>query len=168
MSPRNDDAPIDPEASMRRAHRSALSVLFLALALAAAPLMAAQQGLEEADALFAQQNYADSSAIYARFLESIHPPEELWHANTRLAMCHLRLGHYDEAVAAGEGAVKRFADTIRAPRAHRLLGMLYLTMPHQGTEKGGKYYRGQWDQGRHKDSTKSDQKRAIGHLEKAR
>ncbi|MBI3894054.1 MAG: hypothetical protein HY303_21250, partial [Candidatus Wallbacteria bacterium] len=124
--------------------------------------------LATADKLWGEQNFKEAQEAYSKFLESIHPPEQLWHASSRLALSHLRMQEYDEAVKAAEQTVKRFAGALREVRACRFLGTLYLTMPHYGTEKGGKYYRGRWDQGRQKDSTKADRKKAVEYLERAR
>ncbi|MBI4867408.1 MAG: hypothetical protein HY816_10705 [Candidatus Wallbacteria bacterium] len=124
--------------------------------------------LAAADKLWEEQNFKEAQQGYSKFLESVHPAEQLWHASSRLALSHLRMQEYDEAVKAAEETVKRFAGQLREARACRFLGTLYLTMPHWGTEKGGKFHRGRWDQGIQKDATKSDRKKAIGHLERAR
>ena len=132
--------------------RSRFALLGLCLALLAATF-AVRAGLETppsreaADKAFELKNYRDAAAIYAALLEAGATDEALHHANQRLIVCHLRLQVFDDAIGAAEGYIDRTKGTPHEARAERLLGNLYLTIPHWGTRSGGKFRRGQWGQG---------------------
>ncbi len=124
--------------------------------------------LRKADGLYDQQNFKEASQVYRKFLESKHPSEELSHASFRLITSQLRLQDYDGAIQAAGEATERFKGTLKEIAVRRLLATMYLTMPHHGTEKGGKFHRGRWDQGIRKDSTISDKRLAVENLQQAR
>jgi hypothetical protein len=124
--------------------------------------------LAAADRQHAAGNFKDAAEAYTSFLESVHPPEQLWHATVNQALCWLRLRAFDRALESAEAALARFAGTIREAHAHRLLGSFYLLVPHSGSFQGGKYLRGEMGDGEFHESTAADRDRAVEHLEKAR
>jgi len=124
--------------------------------------------LTKADALFEKQNWKEAAALYRNFLTKKQEPDDAWHASLQLSLCHLRMEEYDQALEVAEETVRRFQGTIREARAERVLGNLYLTLPHWGTEKGGKFYRNRHDQGIYKYTYALDRKKAVEHLERAR
>ena len=126
------------------------------------------EALVKADALFKEQHWKEAAAAYTEVLSKRQAPEYAWRASTQRMAAHLRMGQFDEAVAAAEAMVTRFQGTVREARAERVLGNLYLALPHWGTEKGGKYYRNRHDQGIYKYTYALDRKKAVAHLERAR
>ena len=124
--------------------------------------------LAAADRQHAAGNLKDAAEAYSAFLESTHPPEELWHATVNQALCWLRLRQFDRALEAAEAAIARFAGSVREAHAHRLLGTFYLLVPHNGMLRGGKYLRGEMEEGEYRESTAADKEHAVEHLETAR
>ena len=124
---------------------------------------------KKADKLFEDKNYRDAAAAYEEFLKGNPSDDDAWHSSSQIILCHLRMQAFDKAEAAGEEAVKRLAGKIGEARAHRLIGNLYLALPHYGSEQAGKFHRAKWDgNGRYVQTNIRDRDRAVSHLEKAR
>jgi uncharacterized protein YfaS (alpha-2-macroglobulin family) len=121
-----------------------------------------------ADAAFEKKNYADAAKEYEAFLVDGRADEAAWKAAQQLLLCRLKLSQFGKADETAEAIVKRFAGKFEEARARRLAGNLLLQLPHNGTEAGGKFLRGEWGQGRHVNTEKKDRNRAVAHLEKAR
>ncbi len=124
--------------------------------------------LKQADQQFEKGNYLDAATSYARLLEQA-PRHDKWeHASQRIITSYLRLQRFDDAIDAATSHIDRCKNTYLEPRAERLLGNLYLTLPHWGTRSGGTFHRGQWKQGIYLVTYNHDKGKAIGHLERAR
>jgi len=118
------------------------------------------------DALFELKHYAEAADAYA---EAVKGGKEGWRrAAQRLILCKLRLGLYDDAIAAAEDYIARTAGTPYEARAERLCGHLYMLLPHWGTRSGGKFHRADSRQGIRLVSYQFDKKRAVAHMERAR
>ena len=124
--------------------------------------------LEEAARLFAEQRFAEAAQAYGRALAPGLAREAAWQASNQVMLCELRLGRFDAALAAARATIGRFLDTIDEARAWRVLGNLYLALPHHGTEKGGRFVRGVHEQGIYRLSYRADRRHAVACLEKAR
>ncbi|MFN7971802.1 MAG: MG2 domain-containing protein [Acidobacteriota bacterium] len=124
--------------------------------------------LDRGDELFKKQNWKDAEAAYRKALGAGLKRDLAWKASNQILLCALRLSEYDRAEEAARETVGRFLGTIDEARAYRILGNLYLTLPHQGTEKGGKFLRGVYDQGIYRFSYRKDRRLAVLALEKSR
>ena len=124
--------------------------------------------LLKANKEFEKKNYADAAKQYQRFIESAPKHKEIHAASKRIIAANLRLSLFDAALEAAEAYVERVKGTYHEARAHRLVGNLYMNVPHWGTRSGGKFHRNQWKQGIHVRSYKHDKTRSVDHLEKAR
>ena len=124
--------------------------------------------IEEADRLFEEKNYRDAATLYTRLVGGAMDEASRRRASERIVTCRLYLKLYDEALEAAREHVIRCKDTIYEARAERLLGNLFLLVPHYGTRAGGKFLRAEWTQGIHVVSYRHDKKEAIEHLERAR
>lgn len=75
---------------------------------------------------------------------------------------------YDEAIRLALGRVDAVVDPVERAEVLRLLGQLFLALPHFGTIAGGTFLRGEWKPGWHEEVLARDWKTAVGHFEKAR
>jgi hypothetical protein len=122
----------------------------------------------QANKLFEEKSYEDARAIYARIAEAEPGTPRGWKAGQRVIVCLLRLGRFDDAVAAAEAGVARTKTKAAEARARRLAGNLYMSVPHWGTRSGGVFRRNVWDQGLQVESSRHDKRKAIEHLSRAR
>ncbi len=158
---------------MLRRRSFALVILSIAVLTSLAAFLPAEkidpaELVDKADKQFEQKNYKDAANTYATLIKTA-PKHEKWrHANKRIIICNLRLRLFDQALSEAEKYVKRTTGTPYEARAERLLGNLYMNVPHWGTRAGGKFHRAQWKQGIHLRSHRHDKAHAAKHLEKAR
>ena len=124
--------------------------------------------LAEGEKLFEQQNWAEAAAAYRKALGDGLGRRAAWRASNQIVICHLRMAEYDEAIEAAEHTIGRFLETVDEARAWRILGNLHLSLPHHGTEKGGRFHRGVYDQGIYRFSYRMDRALAVLCLERAR
>src|SRR5262245_34797922 len=124
--------------------------------------------LTEAKALFEAQNWEQAEARYRKALESGLKRDAAWDASNQIMLCALRLGQHERALQAAADTVGRFQGTIDEARAWRVLGNLYLELPHWGTDQGGKFHRAIYGQGRYHSSYRTDRALAVQALEKMR
>lgn len=149
-------------------NRSAVATLIVAvlLGLGASAASAGRPDMTKADHLFAQKHYAEAAETYAAVFRT---KEGDWHrAAERFILCKLRLELYDEAIEAAEEYVARTEGTRQEARAERLMGHLYMLLPHWGTRAGGEFHRGEHRQGIRLQSWRHDKKHAVRHMERAR
>ncbi len=125
--------------------------------------MLAATRFPDAEALFNAKNYKQAAEAYAREVKT-NPHK----ASQREILCYLRLQDFDEALKAAHRYLKRTANTVDEAAAQRLVGNLYLALPHWGTRTGGQFYRGQYKQGIRLQSHRHDRALALKHLQKAR
>ena len=135
-------------------------------ALAADPTAA--ELLKNADKLFEQKSYKEAASVYEALLKKAPRHEKWHHAGRRVIMCKLRLSLFDPALEAAGKYVKRCKDTPYEARSERLLGNLYMLVPHHGTRAGGKFLRAQWKQGIQVRSNQYDKRHDVAHMERAR
>ncbi|MHC4933306.1 MAG: tetratricopeptide repeat protein, partial [Planctomycetota bacterium] len=124
--------------------------------------------LKQADAQFEKKNYKDAAQSYEAFIGKEPAHAKAHDAYRRLMVCNLRLQQFDAALEAAERYVAFTKGSHLEARAQRLLGNLYLTIPHWGTRAGGKFHRAQWKQGVRLRSERHDKSRAFAALERAR
>jgi alpha-2-macroglobulin len=128
------------------------------------------QALEQAQAQFKKQNWADARASFdhARDLAgNWHTPEARLAVEGAVA-CSQRLNLWDEALSRAQTFVDENKGRFEEAVGERFLAGLYLSVPHQGTKQGGTYYRGQYLQGVQVSSFKKDRREAIHRYEHAR
>jgi uncharacterized protein YfaS (alpha-2-macroglobulin family)/outer membrane protein assembly factor BamD (BamD/ComL family) len=124
--------------------------------------------LKKADEQFEKKNYKDAAQSYERFIGKEPGHAKAHDAHRRLMVCNLRLQLFDPAIETAERYVAFTKGSHLEARAQRLLGNLYLTIPHWGTRAGGKFHRAQWKQGVRLRSERHDKSRAFAALERAR
>jgi len=120
---------------------------------------------ERADAAFEKKNYADAARLYEELLAGQPAATEVPELSQRVVTCRLRLQQFEQAVTAGEAFLGRVTGSPWEPRAERLLGNLWLAMPHWGTRAGGEFHRAQWMQGIRLRMERHDKVQAVAHLE---
>ncbi len=115
-----------------------------------------------------KQNHKDAAELYARFAFHHRQDPRALHATERASQNWFRMQEYDEGLRFF-GAV---AFSTKAPanqaRLYRVLGNLYLAVPHWGMERGGTFHRGKSGQGKWVQSHRTDRTHAIYFLERAR
>ena len=127
-------------------------------------------GLEKADALFNDQHWAEARAAY----DSVREQASDWNSPVvRRAVegsvaCSLKLQLWDDGLALAERFVAETRDSFEEAVGQRFLANLYVTIPHEGTKRGGTYLRGQYTQGVYVSSWKKDRRQAVEHDERAR
>ncbi|MBI4613571.1 MAG: hypothetical protein HY720_08185 [Planctomycetes bacterium] len=125
--------------------------------------------IAKADKLYREQNYKDAADVYAAYVEKHPDGEDSWHASTQVIQCKLALALYGEAQTDAEKLVERSKGrSLIEARAERVLGGLFLQLPHWGTEQGGEFKRGEYGQGEYVVTFRLDQKHAVEHFERAR
>jgi uncharacterized protein YfaS (alpha-2-macroglobulin family) len=128
------------------------------------------QALEQAQAQFKKQNWADARASF----DHVRDLAANWHTpEARLAVegavaCSMRLNLWDEALSRAQTFVDQNKGRFEEAVGERFLAGLYLSVPHQGTKQGGTYFRGQYLQGVQVSSFKKDRREAIHRYEHAR
>lgn len=128
------------------------------------------QALEQAQAQFKKQNWADARTSFDQARELAAD----WHSpEARLAVegvvaCSMKLNLWDEAISRSQAFVDQNKGRFEEATGERFLAGIYLSVPHQGTKQGGTYLRGQYGQGVQVSSFKKDRKTAILHYEHAR
>ncbi len=140
-------------------------------------IRALKQGFEKRSAeawwILAQDAYANKNYKEARdgfrafVLHDTHDERALVAAH-RAALSSFRLQAYQEGLVWLEDAVSLFTDDRDRARLRRVMGNVYLAIPHWGTTKGGTFHRGVYRQGRRQTTYKRDRAHAIRHLETAR
>lgn len=137
--------------------------------------MRAKLSKEPADTLWkrgedkdAKQDFKDAADAFAALL--VHYPDDprAPQAAMRAMTSRFRMGSYGEGLTLGEDALTLIADEVERARLQRVVGNAYLAIPHWGTERGGAFLRGQWNQGIQTHRFRADRNRAIAHLEAAR
>ena len=124
--------------------------------------------LVAADQLFSKQNFKEAREAYRKYSLGQHPLSDLFYARKKQLLALLRMHQFDDALQVAILTTEAFPGTVWEPRAHRILGNLYLKVPHEGTVQGGKLRRATWGDGLHRTVRASDRKKAIEHLERAR
>ena len=118
--------------------------------------------------MVAKENFKDAAEAFIALL--VHHPAEAraTKAAMRAMTSRFRLGSYGEGLTVAEDALSLIPDAVERARLQRVVGNAYLSIPHWGTKRGGKFLRGQWGQGQQTHRFRVDRKRAIEHLEAAR
>jgi uncharacterized protein YfaS (alpha-2-macroglobulin family) len=131
----------------------------------------------KADKLFDEKHYKEAAAAYEAIAAGALKAapkgkvafDKGWqHARRRVVICKLRLRLFDEGVSAAGQYLRGCKGTPYEARGERMLGNLYMLIPHWGTRAGGKFHRAQWKQGIRVRSYQYDKRHAIDHLQKAR
>ncbi|MDQ7779460.1 MAG: MG2 domain-containing protein [Planctomycetota bacterium] len=146
-------------------------VLALVLCLSVGLFMTAQEAKDavaKADKLYTEQNFKDAAEAYEAILADNPERAAAWYVSNRVLLCHLRMEKYQLAENAALAMIQRFKGNVYEARAEKVVGNLYLRLPHWGTIQGGKFLRSQYGQGRYVQTQKSDKKIAVEHLERAR
>lgn len=145
----------------------AAAVLIVVVTLAAIAYGQGQApSVESADKLFEDKNYREAADTYKEIVEA---QGTKWrYAAEKQMQSLLRLNLYDDALDAAQDYVKRTAGTPYEARAERLLGNLYMSLPHWGTRAGGEFYRGEYRQGMRLQTWRYDKKHGVQHMERAR
>ena len=122
--------------------------------------------MESATAAFQQQHWKEARTAFQHLvlLHPDHHPEAVHSA----AQASFRLGEYNEGLRFFEDALELYRGKLTEARLLRVLGNVYLSVPHWGTKRGGVLARGKWNQGRHQDTHKQDRALAILRIEEAR
>ena len=155
---------------MGRLRIASLGLLLTYVLVASATLGGEAGGgpLKGADELFDKKNYKEAAEAYQKLLAATSKHEKWHHINNRVILCKLRLQLFDPALEAAENYIKQCADTPYEARAERLMGNLYMLVPHWGTRAGGKFHRAQSKQGIRVQSHQHDKRHAVAHMERAR
>lgn len=126
---------------------------------------------KRADALFKAQNWAEARTAY----DTARDQQKDWHSPAmRRAMegavtCSVKLAQWDEVIRRAEDYIAHNRDSREEAVGQRLLGDLYLVMPHFGAVQGDHVLRGEKrEQSSSKDLHEEDQREAVRRLERAR
>jgi alpha-2-macroglobulin len=160
--PTVEETPEATEArrSAARARLDALKKKRRALSAAAA--------WESAESARKQQHFKEAMEAY-QVLALHHPADpRAREAAEQAAFSAMRLNSYSEALQWVEDARELFHGTLDEARLLRVLGNLYIAIPHWGTRRGGELIRGRYDQGIYQLTYGLDRAIAIRHLEEAR
>jgi alpha-2-macroglobulin len=123
-----------------------------------------------ADGLFKQQNWAEARSAYddARAKEKDWSKPLVRVAVEGAVACSIQLEEWDDAFERAQQFVAKTKGTYEEAIGERFLGGLYMTAPHHGTKRAGKFLRGQWGQGVHVNSWRKDRNASVQHYERAR
>lgn len=81
--------------------------------------------------------------------------------------CSAKLTRWDDAAGRLEAYISHNPDSLIEVVGQRLLAGLYLSVPHYGSVRDGRFLRGDSGQGERRDTEESDGREAIGRLERA-
>jgi len=147
-----------------------LGAAVLAIGWASRPPGAGEDQLAAADKLFGDRHWAEARTKYEELLTKTDDwcGTEARRAVQGSVECSLYLQLWDDALERAADYVERTGGTFYEAVGERLLGSLYLRVPHHGTRRGDQYLRGQWTQGVQVSSWRKDQRAAVRHYERAR
>ena len=124
--------------------------------------------LETAQSAEKKQNFKEAKEAY-QALALHHPEFEKSAAAVQQAtLMAFRLNEYNEGLQWQADAIELFRGKLAEPRLLRVLGNMYLSVPHWGTEKGGEFLRGRHDQGIFQYTYRKDRAASVRYHEEAR
>ncbi len=124
--------------------------------------------LESAESAAGQQHHKEArDAFRGLFLHHPHH-ESAPSALERATRASFQLGEHEDGLTFYEDGLELVRGTLAEARLLRVLGALYLEVPHWGTEKAGEFHRGRYEQGTYRYTYRRDRRTAVRRLEAAR